>query len=472
MIDPVILILLGIALVVGCIIFLKMHPVLALLLATIVVGVLTGEENLKYYARFAGMTTAESASFLEQSVGKRAAVAFGNTASKIGLLIAMASVIGTSLLRSGGADRVVRSALALLGEKRAPAAFLTSGFVLGIPVFFDTVFYLLIPLTKAMTLRTGKNYLFYLVTVIAGAAMAHSLVPPTPGPLFVATEMGVDIGVMILGGLVVGMVTITFGYLYAAWANRKWTIPPRDSGNITRAELQSLMEKDSASLPPLWLALLPIVLPILLISGNTITRVTIENPDTVWMAGLSSIGDSNMALTISAFISLGILAWSVRDREKIKTYMADAMQSAGLIILITSMGGAFGSVLQQTGIGARIQDLATDYQLAILPLAFFVTVLMRTAQGSSTVAMITSVGIIGGIANMGDLPFHPVYLALAIGCGSKPFPWMNDSGFWIACKMAGMTEGETLKTFTAVLGIMGFSGLFVIIVLAKLFPFI
>ncbi|MDH5604364.1 MAG: GntP family permease, partial [Cyclobacteriaceae bacterium] len=283
---------------------------------------------------------------------------------------------------------------------------------------------------------------------------------------------GVDIGVMILGGLVVGMVTITFGYLYAAWANRKWTIPPRDSGNITRAELQSLMEKDSASLPPLWLALLPIVLPILLISGNTITSVWVENTDTVWMAGLSSIGDSNMALTISAFISLGILAWSVRDREKIKTYMADAMQSAGLIILITSMGGAFGSVLQQTGIGARIQDLATDYQLAILPLAFFVTVLMRTAQGSSTVAMITSVGIIGGIANMGDLPFHPVYLALAIGCGSKPFPWMNDSGFWIACKMAGMTEGETLKTFTAVLGIMGFSGLFVIIVLAKLFPFI
>ncbi|MDH5605067.1 MAG: SLC13 family permease, partial [Cyclobacteriaceae bacterium] len=233
MIDPVILILLGIALVVGCIIFLKMHPVLALLLATIVVGVLTGEENLKHYTRFAGMTTAESASFLEQSVGHRAAVAFGNTASKIGLLIAMASVIGTSLLRSGGADRIVRSALALLGEKRAPAAFLTSGFVLGIPVFFDTVFYLLIPLTKAMTLRTGKNYLFYLVTVIAGAAMAHSLVPPTPGPLFVATEMGVDIGVMILGGLVVGMVTITFGYLYAAWANRKWTIPPRDSGNVT-----------------------------------------------------------------------------------------------------------------------------------------------------------------------------------------------------------------------------------------------
>ena len=184
------------------------------------------------------------------------------------------------------------------------------------------------------------------------------------------------------------------------------------------------------------------------------------------------LGRNKMLLHNPGLISLGILAWSVRDKDKVKTFMTDAMQSAGLIILITSMGGAFGGVLQQTGIGARIQDLTTDYQLALLPLAFFVTVLMRTAQGSSTVAMITSVGIIGGIANMANLPFHPVYLALAIGCGSKPFPWMNDSGFWIACKMAGMTEGETLKTFTAVLGIMGFSGLFVIIVLAKLFPFI
>jgi GntP family gluconate:H+ symporter len=142
-----------------------------------------------------------------------------------------------------------------------------------------------------------------------------------------------------------------------------------------------------------------------------------------------------------------------------------------MIILITSMGGAFGGILQQTGIGARIQELASNYQMAILPLAFIVTALMKTAQGSATVAMITSVGILGGIANLGELPFHPVYLALVIGCGSKPFPWMNDSGFWVVCQMSGMTEGETLRTFSSVLSIMGFIGLFVVLILAKLFPF-
>jgi GntP family gluconate:H+ symporter len=136
------------------------------------------------------------------------------------------------------------------------------------------------------------------------------------------------------------------------------------------------------------------------------------------------------------------------------------------------MGGALGGILQQTGIGIRVQELASDYHIAILPLAFLVTVIIRTAQGSATVAMITSVGILGGLATMGDLAFHPVYLALIIGCGSKPFPWMNDSGFWVVCTMSGMTEGETLKSHSAVLSIMGFIGLFVVMILAKIFPLI
>ena len=210
--DPIILLLTGIAVIIACILVLKLHPILSLLFATITVGLLTGEHNLVQFAQSKGLSTAETSSLLGQSVGSRIATAFGNTAAKIGILIAMASIIGTCLLRSGAADRIVRGALKLFGEKRAPIAFLSSGFTLGIPVFFDTVFYLLVPLSKAMTLRTGKNYLFYITTIVAGAAMAHSLVPPTPGPLFVAAEMGVDIGVMILGGLAVGLFTIITGY--------------------------------------------------------------------------------------------------------------------------------------------------------------------------------------------------------------------------------------------------------------------
>ena len=470
MIDPIILLFIGISVIIICILILKLHPVLALLFAAIVVGLITSEVNLEQFAQSKGMSALESSDFVNQPLGRRIATAFGNTASKIGILIAMASIIGTSLLRSGAADRIIRRTLKLFGQKRAPAAFLSSGFVLGIPVFFDTVFYLLVPLSKAMTLRTKKHYLFYLMAIVAGAAMAHSLVPPTPGPMFVASEIGVDIGVMIIGGLAVGFFTVTGGYLYAAWANKKWTIPLRDSSDVSISELEDLKDKEDRHLPALWLSLMPILLPIILISGNTITRATLDEGALLSM--FSFLGDSNIALTVAALVSLAILAWHERDKQKLKHYIIESLQGAGVIILITSMGGAFGGILQQTGIGARIQELSSDYHIAILPLAFFVTVLMKTAQGSATVAMITSVGILGGLANMGELTFHPVYLALIIGCGSKPIPWMNDSGFWVVCKMSGMTESETLRTYSTLLSVMGFVGFFVIIILAKLFPLV
>jgi GntP family gluconate:H+ symporter len=468
--DPLILLFIGISAIIVSILILKLHPVLALLFAAIVVGLCTGEYNLEQFANLQGLSEPEVSDFVNQPLGKRIAIAFGNTASRIGILIAMAAIIGTCLLRSGSADRIIRGTLRLFGEKRAPAAFLSSGFMLGIPVFFDTVFYLLVPLSKALTLRTGKHYLLYLMTIVAGAAMAHSLVPPTPGPLFVAAEIGVDMGVMILGGMVVGIFTVTAGYLYAVWANRRWTIPLRNSDDVSVSELENLMKKEDRHLPPLWLSLMPIVLPIVLISGNTITRAT--QTEGLILSVFSFVGDSNIALTLAALMALGILSWYERDKQRLKHFILESVKGAGLIVLITSMGGAFGGILQQTGIGARIQELASDYQIAILPLAFFVTVLMKTAQGSATVAMITSVGILGGLADMGELAFHPVYLALIIGCGSKPIPWMNDSGFWVVGRMSGMTEGETLKTYSTILSIMGFVGLVVIIVLAKLFPLI
>ncbi len=468
--DPIILIFIGLAVIIGSILILKLHPVLALLFGAIIVGILTTGDHLIQYAQSKGMSDAEMAALIDQPVGKRIATAFGNTAAKIGILIAMAAIIGTCLLRSGAADRIVRAALNLFGEKRAPAAFLSSGFTLAIPVFSDTVFYLLLPLAKAMRLRTGKNYLFYLITIIAGTAMAHSLVPPTPGPLFVAAEMGVDIGVMMIGGLVVGAFTVTVGYLYAAWANRKWTIPLRDTSDVSISELEELMEKEDRQLPSLWLSLMPILLPVILISGNTITRAI--NAEGFWFSSFSFIGDPNIALTLAAIVALGTLAWKERDKKKLKGYVVESLKSGGLIILITSMGGALGGILQQTGIGVRVQELASEYHIAILPLAFLVTAVIRAAQGSATVAMITSVGILGGLATMGELAFHPVYLALIIGCGSKPFQWMNDSGFWVVCTMSGMTEGETLKTTSAVMSIMGFVGLFVVMILAKIFPLI
>jgi gluconate:H+ symporter, GntP family len=412
-----------------------------------------------------------------QNVAARTVSGFGTTAGKIGILIAMASIIGKCLLDSGAADRIVRTALARFGEKFAPLSFVFSGFLLGVPVFFDTVFYLMIPLGKAMQLRTGRNYLLFVLTIVAGATMAHSLVPPTPGPLVVAEELGVDIGMMILAGCIVGFFTAGFGYLYAMFANKMWTLPLRETSDFSLKDLEELSNRDESELPPFWLSILPIVLPVVLIAGYSVVKammkagvLTLSEPVN---SVLATLGDKNIALIISAVIAMLML---IRSRGLSRKELADAvgssLASGGIIILITSAGGAFGKTLQATGVATLIQDLSVTSPAMIITMAWLITAAIRTAQGSATVAMMTAVGILGGLAQSGTLPFHPVYLALAIGCGSKPIAWMNDSGFWVITRMSGMTEGEGLKYITPMTTLMGVVGLIVTIAGAILFPMV
>jgi GntP family gluconate:H+ symporter len=409
-----------------------------------------------------------------QTIANRVANGFGSTAGKIGILIAMASIIGKCLLESGAADRIVRTALARFGEKCAPLSFVFSGFLLGVPVFFDTVFYLMIPLGKAMRLRTGRNYLLFVLTIVAGATMAHSLVPPTPGPLIVAEELGVDIGVMILAGCCVGFFTAGFGYLYASmFANKVWTLPLRETADFSLKDLEALSSRDESELPPFWLSILPIILPVILIAGYSILKaIPVEMSPRVSNIA-ATLGDKNIALIISALIAMFML---IRSRGLTRKQLADAvgssLASGGVIILITSAGGAFGKTLQATGVADLIQDLSVTSPAMIITMAWLITAAIRTAQGSATVAMMTAVGILGGLAQSGTLPFHPVYLALAIGCGSKPIAWMNDSGFWVITRMSGMTEGEGLKYITPMTTLMGVVGLVVTIAGAILFPMV
>ena len=192
---------------------------------------------------------------------------------------------------------------------------------------------------------------------------------------------------------------------------------------------------------------------------------------------MSILGDKNIALAIGAGLALWTLASRVKNAKKLGEQMQGALQEAGLIILICCAGGAFGSILLQTGIGPHLQSKMGSNVDAIwlLPLAFILTTVIRAAQGSATVAMITAVGIFGSMFTSMDAAsksYHAVYLALAIGCGSKPLPWMNDSGFWVISKMSGMTEKETLQTFTACLSVMGVAGIIITIIGAKLFPLV
>jgi GntP family gluconate:H+ symporter len=314
------------------------------------------------------------------------------------------------------------------------------------------------------------------MVVVGAGVMAHSLIPPTPGPLFVAEELGIDLGAMIMGGLAVGIITTLSGYAYAVWANNRWDLPLRDTPDITIEELKSQSDKVEQDLPGIWISILPIILPLVLITGNTLLNMIIagnqESGLEVQMLNVFSIiGDSNIALTISACIALYLLWSRLKNVDIFKKYIGESLKSAGIIILITASGGAFGQMLQQTGIGIRVESLAANYQMAVLPLAFVITAVVRTAQGSATVAMVTAIGVMSGFTSAG-LQFHPVYLALVIGCGSKIFAWMNDSAFWIISQMSGMDEKETVRHFSFLLMVMGISGLIAVMILAKVFPFV
>ena len=521
--NPLLLLAIGLGIVVGGILWLRLHAFLALILGAFVVGGLTSAEHMRasMQAKYRGdmmraavkdgvaetvrkqkeagqafdvkaigkdvrtQVSARQEEFDAQAKAKADSYVVSNTTlkritsaagiafGKIGLLIAMACVIGRCLLASGAAERIVRSALSIVGEKAAPVAFAGSAFLLGIPVFFDSLFLLGIPLVKAAWLKLRKNYLLLVMALVAGGTMTHSLVPPTPGPLFVAEELGINLGLMIIVGMAIGICSSASGLLFAAWLNRRYNIPLRETPEALE-KLEQLSKRDISELPSLTISLVPILLPVVLIAGATIYKGGLD-PSQAAPALVNLLGDKNIALTISAAVAMLIAASRLKDRKAVADHVQDSMVEAGVIILICCGGGAFGAMLQQSGIGPYINSLTGDEPLdfGLLPVAFIVTAIIRGAQGSATVAMFTGVAIVGSITpDVSVLSYHPVYLAVAIGCGSKPFPWMNDSGFWVVSKMSGITEAEMLKTQFPLLTVMGFSGITVTLIAAKVFPMV
>ena len=556
---PLVILAVGIAAVLGMILILRLNAFLALISAAILVSLMSPGE-------------------VAGKIG-RVATEFGKTAGNIGVVIAMAAIIGACLMESGAADRIVRAFLRVLGEKRASTALMGSGFVLAIPVFFDTVFYLLVPLARSLHRRTGTHYLKYVLAIGCGGAITHTLVPPTPGPLLVADLLGVDKGMMILVGLVVALPSAIAGLAFCAWADRVMPTPMRPISGSTEAT-----PPPDDALPPLGLAILPVLLPVLLISINTAlssyadaeraARVrpaevldadglaealrieflegtpgarlrdllpdgALNDPDAEELAeaintnvlperrdGLapaagdlsrktkaevehlnrlaleeivpesdltrhhwetprrkaanwaSLFGDPNLALLLAAAIAMGLV---IRQRKsglgELAKLVEQSLMSAGVIILITSSGGAFGGMLREAGIGGVIEGSfggegeAGASGLVLMLVGFGVSAVLKVAQGSSTVAMITASGIMAALVTSPSvLGYHPAYLATAIGSGSLIGSWMNDSGFWVFAKMSGLTETEALKSWTPLLLILGIVGLVVSLLLALALP--
>jgi GntP family gluconate:H+ symporter len=466
-VHPLVIMVLGMAVVIASILWLRLHAFLALLLGAFMVAFLTPPDAVEQHALRGGASPAAAQAARNAPPGQRVVEGFGRTAGQIGVMVGMASIIGSAMLHTGAAERIVRSLLALTGQARASLSFLASGFLLGIPVFFDTVFYLLVPLAKAMGLRTGRDYLLYILAIVTGGTMTHSLVPPTPGPLFVAGALNVSMGHMIAVGTIVGAVAATFGFAWAVAANRRWPLPLRTTPEAA-AQLEGIASQDTRDLPSLPLSLAPILIPVVLITLNT-GYLARADATGLWRAARWAT-EQNLVLILAAALSL-VMLWR-RQGDAMSGAVEESITSAGSIILITAAGGAFGAALQQSGIGPWMQNAVTAYSLPILPLAWALTATMRTALGSATVAMITAAGAVGALATSDVLGFHPVWLAVAIGCGSKPIWWMNDSGFWVVSKMGGLTEQEALRVLTPLSVINGTTGLIATMIGAWLMPLV
>ena len=474
------IVLIAIVIVLGGILLLRQHAFLTLLVAGLLVAGLTSKHSISEFAdgqvQAGKMTQADATQLINQPAPQRLAEAFGQMAAKIGILIALASVIGTCLAESGAAAVIVNRMLDVIGPRRAPEALAATAFVLGIPVFFDTVFYLMIPLARSLRRQTGKHYVLYICAIIAGGSIAHSLVPPTPGPLLVAGLLNIDIGTMMLAGAAVGVCTSVLSLWVARIINHYVDVPLRPV-----AELADSFDRDpdpskvlaaSASAPSLRSSLLPILVPILLIAAGSISAYLVQSGTVLagdWTRLFQNLGDKNIAIGAGALLAMLLIRYCSEQQRK--SVVHRSLASAGSIILITCAGGAFGAMLGQAGIGPAVGALVKDVPPAmLLPVAFLVTAAIRTLQGSATVAMITAAGVLQGIAHSQSLPFHPVYLAIAVGVGSKPISWMNDSGFWVITRISGMTEAEGLQVVSVMLTAMGFCGLAVTMLFATLYP--
>jgi GntP family gluconate:H+ symporter len=460
--HPYLIVIVGISAVLGLIIFLRINAFIALISAALLVSFLApGPVNEKV---------------------SRVAVAFGENAGKIGLVIGFAAVIGEAMMLSGAADRIVQAFLRLLGAQRASWALMSSGFVLSVPVFFDTVFYLLVPLAKSLYRTTRKNYLLYVCAIAAGGAITHTMVPPTPGPLAMAATLNISVGLMMVVGLLVAAPAAIAALTVASFMDRTITVGRLPVFSEEDGTEEAIAQRHAEVMRvPLIEALLPVLLPVLLISGDTVVGALkpAEGPS-VWAAikpWTEMVGNPSLALLISMVISM--ITWVRLKRPKsseFTTSVENALLSAGLVILITAAGGAFGAMLKATNVAATIQSSfeqtgATGF-ISLL-LAFCLAAVLKVAQGSSTTAMITVSAMMAAMELTKEkLGFNPVYLATAIGSGSLIGSWMNDSGFWIFSRMSGLTEAEALKTWTPLLLVLGSVSLLMTILLSMVLPLV
>lgn len=458
---PFVVLLVSLVFVIVSISYLRVHAFLALIAAAILAGVLAehlpddGNTVAQHCVRAVELTTSE----------------FGRVAAAVGIAIALACVIAVCVMESGAADKVVRRFLAIFGERNAGVALLVSTYVLSIPIFFDTMFLLMLPLAMTLAMRTGKDYLLYVLAICCGGVITHSMTVPHPGPMAMVDNLKVDVGLSIFAGLAVGVVPAAGGWFVSKWLNRKLRYELRETPGFPWKDLQRTIEKPESELPGFFISILPVLLPIVLIGGASAAKVATAHNALSALSMMEFIGNKNVALLVGAAAAVIILARVKKlNLRQIAELLDPPLQTSGAAILITSAGGAFGLMLKDAGVGDVIQSLAKDHHVNLIVLSYAIALVIRIAQGSATIAMLTTTAIVYPLMADGSLPFHPIYIFLSTGFGAMGVSWMNDSGFWIVSKLTGFTERETLASWTVLLAAISLIGFVTTLALSIVLP--
>lgn len=384
----------------------------------------------------------------------------GNTLKGIALLVGLGSMFGAILEISGGAQSLAVTMVDRFGDRKAAWALGITGLVIAIPVFFDAGLIILIPLAFSLAKRTGKSSLFYAIPLLAGLAVGHAFIPPTPGPVLVATMLGVDLGWVIMIGAGCGLVAmIVAGPIWGSYCGKKFFIPVPE-------HVASLKEVDKEKLPGFWTVVSIILIPLVLIVLKSVANVApfLEQAKPI----LTFLGEPFVALTIAtvtAMLLLGIRhGYSSKELEKV---MTKSLEPVGLILLVTACGGVLRYILQNSGLGTLIGEGVASASLPIVVVAFVVAALVRISVGSATVAMTMAAGIIAAMPEISALsPAHLACVTAAIAGGATVCSHFNDSGFWLVKTLLGMDEKTTLKTWTVMETLVGFTGFAVALVIS------
>lgn len=429
----------------------KIHAFISLLLVSCFVGL------------GAGMPFEEVLTSIEEGMG--------GILGFIAIIVGLGSIMGKLLEVSGGAEALARNIVGIFGTERTPWGLTITGFIISIPVFLDVGFIILVPIVYALAKKSKKSTLYYAIPLLAGMMVTHAFIPPTPGPTAVAEIMEVPLGWVIIFGVIAGVpAAILGGPVFGRYIGNKIHVNPPDFSDLGEGKSASETEKSDFIM-----VLVVVLLPLFLIVSATVLDILQERmilpEESFWINLVQFIGHPFSALAIATLIAAYFLGYRKGfTGQQVLEFSDKALAPAGLIILVTGAGGVFKEILIDSGVGTALAETIMAYQVTPVVLAYIIAVVVRVTQGSATVAMITAAGMVAPIVGEFGLSVpEKALIVIAIAAGSSILSHFNDSGFWLVNKYLGMTEKQTLRSWTLMTLIVSVTGFCMVLLMSLIF---